>query len=198
MPGKAHRAKSLMSGTQGIAATEFALVAPVFLLLLMGIFDIAHMAYTKSVLHGAVQNAARTSSLETANTQEADRKVERAVLTLLPGGRVESTRTSYYDFSDIGRPEPWNDANGNGVCDNEENFTDQNRNGSWDQDVGENNNGGANDVVLYEVTATYRPIFPIPFSTLDDGERQLIASAVKKNQPFATQTEYGSDVGTCD
>lgn len=184
--------------TRGVAAVEFALVAPVFLLLLMGAFDMAQMVYGKSVLHGAVQHAARTSTLEGADTSEADAKVAEMIVPILPGARVDSTRTSYFDFADIGRPEAWNDANRNGTCDNGETFTDENRNGIWDVDVGEAGNGGANDVVLYEVVVTYNPVFPIPFSTLDEGERKLKATAVKKNQPFAHQEAYGSEAGVCE
>ena len=196
-PRPSGRPPGLKSCARGIATVEFALVAPVFFLLLMGIFDLAHMTYAKAVLHGAVQTAARTSSLETANTADADAQVEAAVHNVIPSARVESSRTSYFDFADIGRAEPMNDRNNNGTCEDGETYTDQNRNGQWDADVGQSDNGGANDVVIYTVTVTYTPLFPVPFTTLSDGEREISASAVKKNQPFATQQAYGSDVGTC-
>nr|WP_179408837.1 TadE family protein [Novosphingobium marinum] len=183
--------------THGAVAVEFALVAPVFLSMVMGILDIAQYAYGQAVLRGAVEKAARNSSLEGANTATADAKVRNAIRHVLPKADVRSSRSSYFDFSDIGRPEQWNDANGNGTCDNDENFTDENGSGFWDPDIGEDGNGGANDVVVYRVEVTYKPVFPVPYTTRDDGLRVVSASAVKKNQPFANQDDYGSDVGTC-
>ena len=44
---------------RGTAILEFALIAPVFILLLMGLFDYTWQMYAKQVLQGAVSNAAR-------------------------------------------------------------------------------------------------------------------------------------------
>ena len=51
---------------RGTAILEFALIAPVFILLLMGLFDYTWQMYAKQVLQGAVSNAAQASNLETA------------------------------------------------------------------------------------------------------------------------------------
>ena len=182
---------------EGNAIIEFAILAPVFLLLLLGTFDLGQMVYGRAVLHGAVQEAARTSSLETANTDEADQKVEDIILPILPNATVTSSRVSYLDIADIGRPEAWNDLDDSGTCNDGETFTDENRNGVWDADVGKSGNGGANDVVLYTVTVDYQPVFKVPFMEQED-QRTLSATAVKKNQPFADQNDYGSDAGACD
>ena len=48
------------------------------------------------------------------------------------------------------------------------------------------------------MTVTYSPIFKIPFSPDNWGERSISASTVKKNQPFADQGDVGSTAGTCD
>ena len=58
------RALSLLRNDRGIAATEFALIAPIFALLMMGSADIAHTLYMQTVLQGTIQKAARDSSLE--------------------------------------------------------------------------------------------------------------------------------------
>ena len=181
----------------GVTAIEFGILAPVFLMLMLGTFDVGQMIYGRAILNGAVENAARSSSLETANTTEADNKVLAAVSPILPGATMTSERISYYDFADIGRPESWDDANNNDTCDNGESYTDENGNGSWDSDIGESGNGGAGDVVLYTVHVTYAPTFPVPFLHNHDGHRTFTATAVKKNQPFANQTGYGSEAGTC-
>ena len=181
---------------KGSVIIEFAILAPVFLLLLLGTFDIGQMVYARSVLHGAVEEAARSSSLETADTTAADDKVKAAITPVLPHASFSSSRLSYYDFSDIGRAGQWNDSDGDGICDNGESYVDENGNGSWDADVGESGNGGAGDVVLYTVRVTYTPVFAVPFLA-NHGQRTLEAVAVKKNQPFATQQQYGSDAGVC-
>jgi hypothetical protein len=187
----------IAAARDGNTIVEFSIMAPVFLLLLLGTFDIGQMVYGRAVLHGAVQEAARNSSLETSNTEEADEKVESAIMPVLPGATMETSRVSYFDFNDVGRPEAWNDSDDSGTCDNGESFTDENRNGAWDADVGQSGNGGAGDVVLYTVTVTYTPVFNVPYLHNHDGTRTFSATAVKKNQPFAEQEEYGSDAGVC-
>lgn len=113
------------------------------------------------------------------------------------GAEITSKRVSYYDFVDVGRAERWNDGNGNGICDEDETYTDENSNGQWDEDIGVNGNGGANDTVVYTVTARYSPAFPIPFMPDAWRDATLTATAVKKNQPFANQAEYGTAAGSC-
>lgn len=190
--------RRLHSDASGVTIVEFAIVAPVFLLMLMGMLDIGQMIYGKSILNGAVQVAARTSSLETADIAAADAMVLDRVESVLPGVEITSTRTSYYDFADIGRPEQWNDADGNGICNDGEAFTDENDNGGWDEDIGASGNGGANDVVIYAVDASYDPVFKVPFMPEAWASRSLEATAIRKNQPYANQADYSATAGTCD
>jgi hypothetical protein len=187
----------LRRAREGATIVEFAMAAPIVITLIIGICDIGHMAYTTAVLRGAAQQAARSSSLETADTSASDAQITKAIQNVAPGATVKISRTSYYDFADIDQPEPWNDANNSGDCDNGEVYTDENGNGQWDADVGEAGNGSANDVVIYTVDVTYPPLFPVPFIDGSDGLRKLSASSVKKNQPFANQAELGSSAGTC-
>ena len=196
MPARS-RWRTLARASDGATAIEFTLIAPVFCMMLMGVFDIGQMAYGNAVLRGAAQVAARGSSLETADTTAADNKVRSMVQYSLPGATVTTTRVSYYDFADINRPEVWNDKNANGTCDNAEGYTDENRNGAWDPDIGTAGNGGAGDVIVYTVTAEYTPVFKIPFAPSSWDKRKLTSTTVRKNQPFANQAEYGSAAGTC-
>lgn len=188
----------LLRNQSGVTMIEFALTAPVFLLMLMGLLDIGQMVYGKSLLHGAVEAAARSSSLETGDTATADAMVADRIAQVLPGVVIESTRTSYYDFADIGRAEQWNDADGSGACNDGEAYTDENGNGTWDNDIGVSGNGGANDVVLYTIVATYTPLFKVPFIPQAWEQRSIEAAAIRKNQPFANQSSYSSTAGTCD
>lgn len=190
--------RRLLQDTEGATLVEFALVVPMFLVLLLGIMDVGQMVYGKSVLTGAVHRAARASALETRDIGEADASVLDTIRPILPGVKITSSRTSYYDFADVGRAEKWNDKNGNGQCDANETYTDENRNGQWDQDVGQkNSDGGANDVVVYRVEAEFEPLFKVPFLPAFWAKRKLAATAVTKNQPFGVQADLGSTAGSC-
>jgi Flp pilus assembly protein TadG len=187
-----------LAGAQdGAAAIEFAIVAPVFMLMLLGIFDIGQMAYGRAILSGAVEKAARSSAMETANTSAADLAVQNAIAPILPGATFVSTRKSYEDFDDIDRAEKFTDTNGDGTCNTGEPYVDENRSGNWDADVGKGGNGGANDVVVYTVTVTYRPVFRAVILGNTATTRTMTAIGVRKNQPFATQAAYGSSAGVC-
>lgn len=196
-PGLGLPHRGLVQNRDGVSTIEFALVAPVMLMLVIGIFDMGQMAYGISVLNGAVEKAARDSSLETTNTETADNLVKAQVKPIFPGATFSSSRTSYFDFVDIGRPEKWNDGNNDGDCNDGEAYVDENNNGQWDEDVGQQGNGGASDVVVYRFTVSYKPIFAVPFMPQNWQQRSLTATAVRKNQPFALQDEYGSNAGTC-
>lgn len=190
--------RALLDDREGATIVEFAIVLPMFMVLLIGILDIGQMVYGKSVLTGAVHRAARASATETRNIAQADAGVLATIRPVLPGVTIKTSRTSYYDFADIGRPEKWNDDNGNSRCDDDEVFTDENRNGQWDEDIGKQNDAGtANDVIIYRVTASFEPMFKVPLLPGSWSDRTLMATAVIKNQPFGNQTDYGSAAGNC-
>jgi len=189
--------RRLAADQSGLAVTEFGLIAPVFFMLMIGLFDISHMAYAKSVFAGAVERAAREAALETGDSDEADQMVEDMIKPVLPGVSLVTGRVSYYDFADIGRAEQFTDGNGNDICDNSEPYIDENGNSAWDADIGVDGNGGAGDVVMYTVRANYTPIFSVPFMPEAWSNRSLSATAVRKNQPFGDQVAYETTAGTC-
>ena len=58
------RPLKLLSGNErGTTIIEFALIAPVLMLVMMGFFDMGHEVYARSVLTGAIQKAARDSTI---------------------------------------------------------------------------------------------------------------------------------------
>lgn len=187
----------LAAAQDGVTVVEFAILAPVFLLLLLGIFDVGQMAYGKAILNGAVEKAARSATIETADTTVIDNTVRSAILPILPNATIATSRKSYYDFADVSRPEKFTDLNGNGTCNAGEPYIDENRSGHWESDVGKTGNGGAGDVVLYTVTVTYRPLFTSKFMYNSGATNTLTAVGVRKNQPYANQPGYGSSAGTC-
>jgi Flp pilus assembly protein TadG len=191
------RRPAVLTDLRGVAAIEFAIVAPVFLLLIIGSLDLGQLVYAVGVLDGAVEKAARDSAIETGDTAAADAKVRRAMRNVLPGAEVTSTRKSYFDFKDVERPERWNDANNDGTCSTGESYVDENQNGQWDADIGKSDNGGANDVVIYTVTVRYDSVFSVPLVPMDWTTREITSTAVRKNQPYALQAKLGSEARTC-
>jgi Flp pilus assembly protein TadG len=189
--------RDLAKDERGTTVMEFGLMVTVFMTLLLGLFDLGQLAYASAILRGATQDAARSSSLETANTTAADAAITDIIRTVAPDATVTSSRVSYFDFEDIERPEAWDDADNSGVCDDNETYTDENGNGQWDEDIGVSGNGGAGDVVIYTVNVSYAPLFPNPFLPGGSAAREISASAVKKNQPFADQANNGTEAGVC-
>lgn len=189
--------RQFSAANRGVAATEFGLMAPVFLLLLAGTYDLAHMMYARALFAGAVEKAARDSALENGNTTAADQKVKDTIRPVIPDVTLFTSRLSYYDFADIKRAEKFTDANRDGTCNNNEVYIDENSNSVFDIDIGRQGNGGASDVVQYTVTATYTPLFKVPFFPAAWNQRQLNATAIKKNQPYGLQQQYSTRTGTC-
>ncbi|MGE4411843.1 MAG: TadE/TadG family type IV pilus assembly protein, partial [Sphingobium sp.] len=63
IPASLHR---IRRDERAATLIEFAFVAPVLCILLLGAFDVGHTLYMTSVLQGVVQKAARDSGLETS------------------------------------------------------------------------------------------------------------------------------------
>lgn len=152
-----HTLAGLRKAEDGIAATEFGFVAPVFIMLLMGIFDLGYSMYIQSALQGAVQEGARRASLENTLWTDIEARVNAQVKQVIPSSDPTTVisfnldRTAYGEYSDVKVPEifediergatmngtydpaePYTDANGNGRYDDGETFTDTNANGRWE------------------------------------------------------------------
>jgi Flp pilus assembly protein TadG len=186
------RAVRLRGCQDGAAMVEFALIAPVFLMLILGGLDICHTMYVRSVLTGQLQKASRDLSLEDASAstrQDAiEASVETAVRNVMPTATVTLVPTAYRDYANVGNAEEFNDANHNGKCDNKEGFVDSNRNGTWDKDSATAGRGGAKDVVMLTATATYNHL---PLVAMFTGGRQveLTAKTLLRNQPNDQQAD---------
>ena len=173
-----------------VTIIEFGIVAPVMLLMLMGFFDLAHTEYARSVLQGAMQMAARNSTLESGQTtgSSIDTTVENQVTRIVGNGATyTSSRLSYSDFSNVGKAEPYTDTNGNGQRDPGECYQDINGNGQWDADMGATGQGGADDAVLYTMTVSYKRFFPMARLLGWPTNQTITASTVLRNQPYGTQ-----------
>jgi Flp pilus assembly protein TadG len=61
----------MRANSPGVAALEFALIAPVLFMFIFGIIELAGMAYVKNALDYAVAQAARCASIDTTNCGSA-------------------------------------------------------------------------------------------------------------------------------
>ena len=189
----------LLDDRRGATIIEFAVVMPVMLMLLLGTMDFGLNVYLRAVLEGAMQQAARNSSLQSAQAGQSaiDTFVSDRVKAILPGANVSFTRENYATYSSVGRPEDFTDTNGNGVRDPGECFQDINNNATWDADAGRTGLGGANDVVEYTATVTYPSLIPGASSVFHISPTTTIKSTtLLRNQPFATQPSW-STVKVC-
>lgn len=180
------RLLNLCHDERGVSAVEFGLLTPVLMLALMGVFDTAYDMYTSSLLEGAIQEAARDSTLEKAslNVATIDARVTQVVQDIAPEATLTFDRKSYHSFSAAGKPEDYTDTNKNAKCDAGEPYEDINDNGRWDTDQGQSGTGGARDVVLYTVNVTY----PRPFALASfmgwPSTYTMSAETVLANQPW--------------
>lgn len=195
-----HTRPALRSDQRGASITEFGLIAPVFFTLLLGTLDLGHTLYMQSILQGAVQKTARDASLEsgtTAATQTLiDARVTAKVKTLAKNATVTYTRRYFRDFTKAAQSiaEPTTDTNGNGTCDAGEPFQDNNNNGHWDKDGGDDGQGGAKDAVIYTANISYPRLFPMAGLIGMSSTSKVVASTILANQPYGEQGKYGDPV----
>ncbi len=182
--------RRLRRNDQGNAIVEFALTAPLFLLILMGIFDFTWQIYAKNTLQGVVNNSARAATLEgnALNQTVLDNRVRDQVQNVFPQGTVTFNRKAYDSYSEVGDPEAFTDQNGNGQYDSGECFEDVNGNGNWDSDRGQTGNGGAEDVVVYTATVRVARVLPVWKMLGQSQQVSLAATTVLRNQPYNAAT----------
>jgi Flp pilus assembly protein TadG len=182
------RRPALARDERGATLVEFAIVAPVMLLLLFGLFELSYRIYLQSVLTGAMQRAGRAAALETGGStaEVVNNKVMEQIRPVATNATFTSTRKAYYDYKSIA-PEPFTDTNNNGARDAGECYSDVNANGSWDQDPGRDGLGGANDSIVYTMKVTYPRIFPLTGWIGGNADQVITASTILKNQPYSAQ-----------
>jgi len=196
---------SSLSGNQdGATIVEFGLISTLFVATLLGFMDLGHSLYVQSVLQGSVQKGARDSTLETgkAEVQQSllDAEIRERVQRLAANSTVSFSRRFFRDFTKAAQAtaETYQDINGNGRCDNNEPFQDNNGNSVWDRDGGDNGQGGAKDNVVYVVKMTYPRLFPMAKLVGMSETVTVEATTVLGNQPFGEQGSYGTPtVGHC-
>lgn len=182
--------RRLWRAREGASALEFAILAPVFILLMLGITEFAIIMLVSNIMENATSISSRlgrTGYNEAALSREATirAQVERKAGVFLDPARLTIDAKSYSQFNQIGDAEPWNDSNHNGIAEAGE-YTDINGNGVYDTDMGMAGYGGAEDVVVYTVRYPWPVMTPIMRELVGDanGEFIITAHAVVKNEPY--------------
>src|SRR5690606_8177636 len=140
--------------TAGTAILEFAVVAPILFLLLVGFIELGLILFTQSALEGATNFGSRIGKTGFSSGTMSREDYIRQRIDELSGGFLDISRLtieilSYDTFNNIGQPEPCfippNPPCGGtpGV-----NFVDINGNGTFDMDQGRASAGGGGSVVL--------------------------------------------------
>ena len=196
-------AARLLSDRRGVTVVEFAIIAPVMCLMMMGLGDMLYQMYAKELLDGAIQKAARDSAIQGGGQRTAaiDGEVMDMMSTIMTrptpscattpaASTFCATRRSYGVFSAAG-PEPFNDDNNNGQRDAGECYQDLNNSNTWDAvgSPGSAGQGAANDVTLYTIRVTYTRIFPVPQLLGWSANNTISAQALLKNQPYSSRPE---------
>lgn len=180
----------ILKAQEGVAAVEFALIAPVALLLIMGIIETSLVMFAQNVLESATFAAARTGKTGFVETDATREATIRSVLedrggVVFDTSLIDITSLTYARFDQIGDPEPYIDANNNQMRDDGENFTDVNGNGLYDTDMGADGVGNAGEIVVYTVSYPWNIFTPMVQDFLaEDGVITLSSRMVIQNEPF--------------
>lgn len=150
---------------RGVAAIEFALVAPAFFFLLIGITELSLVMLTEHLLENATYNASRTA--KTGFIKEGKTQVETVMdvlITRLSGlsplldpAKISVTWTSYGNLSNIGQP-----------------------------DQGTANLGTASEVVVYTIAYPWKLFTPMIGDIIGDENDTITLSSriVVRNEPY--------------
>ncbi len=191
--------RSIRKDERGVTAVEFAIVLPIFLSMVAGMFETGYFLYNRSQLEGAVAKAARDGSLESnvnGGASSIDQQVRELMGLAAKDATLTFTRQSFSKFGKVSQLEKFTDMNGNGNCDNNEPYEDINNSGTRDSG-GKAGAGGAKDVVVYEVTMQYDRLFPIDKLFDMDPMATIKARTLVANQPYDAQGSAQVTVRNC-
>ncbi len=192
------RLARLANDQRGAAIVEFALIAPVLMLFVVGIFEVAMILFVSNLLEGSVREAARygiTGYVYEGYDRIAviRRIVEHNSAGMIDMEKVRIDTLTYQSFSAIGQPEPFSDTNANGTWDAGEAFNDVNGNGQWDPDMGVNGAGSPGDIVVYRITYDWPMLTRYVDKWLGSGSLiTLSASYAVRNEPWDIGIAGGS------
>jgi Flp pilus assembly protein TadG len=193
-PDQQYRATTrgtLLRDQSGITALEFAMITPVFLLMIIGILEFSSIMFTTAVMESATNITSRlgkTGYVAEGGTREQQiiDSVANRTAGLLDPQKITIESKAYSNFNKIGQPEPCLSPNVSpcpgtpGI-----NFIDINGNGAWDADMGKAGLGNAGDVVVYTVTYPWPVMTPL-IGNIIGNTFNITVRTVVRNEPYGT------------
>jgi hypothetical protein len=190
MRAGARRIFAITRDDAGSPAVEFALAAPVLLLIMVAIIEFGTIMFVTVLMEGGLREATRygiTGRMPDGGDRSAQilAIVADRTLGLVDISKARIAITAYPTFDDLGKGEDFVDGNHNGKYDSGETLKDCNGNNQRDDDRGKSGAGGAGDVVVYQfdydwplLTSMMKPLIG------KDGKFHLHANAVVRNEPW--------------
>lgn len=175
----------------GVTAIEFAMVAPVLMLLVFGIIEFALIMVVYNTMEGATAISSRMGKTGFISAGLTRQQTILNSITSRAGSLVDPTKLTvtskfYKQYNQINDPEPFIDTNGNGMYNVGESYTDVNGNAQWDADMAASGYGSAGDVVVYSVSYPWALTTPIISNIIggSNGIFTITTHAVVKNEPY--------------
>jgi Flp pilus assembly pilin Flp len=186
--------RRLRRNERGAAVVEFAFMLTPMLLMLLGGMEVGYLAYSKTVLEGAIKEASRMASTGQHSEAEIVAEVrDRLARIGAEAEDVDIVTRAYGSFEDVHKPEPLTSdvepvggTPGAGDC-----YIDLNGDEEWSEDASDSGLGASEDIVYFEVTATYPVLFRFMGKAVgaEDGRVTLVANTTIKNEPFGDERE---------
>lgn len=181
----------LASDQRGASVPEFALILIPLCLILFGGLEMGFQIYVRAVTLGALERATRLTTLQTVDSNAAETEIEDQIKRLIPSAKVETTKGSFYQYSNINAMERLTrDANNNGTLDSGDCWEDVDDNGTRNiVTTGKANSiGGADDIVRYNTVVTYNRILPL-YRFIGIGNTATVtATTMVRRQPYELQS----------
>lgn len=181
--------KRLAQNRDGVTVVEFAVVATPLIVLLMGGLDLGYQAYATSVVQGTANAAARKATMEGATASDVETYIRDRLSGIASGSDLQISAANFLTYNKIGKPEKLTtDVNANGLYDKSgpDCFIDDNRNNSYDiASQGTSGIGTAEDVVRYQISATYKRLSPVPQLAGMGNSVTITRTTFMRNEPYA-------------
>jgi Flp pilus assembly pilin Flp len=189
-------ARRLASDQSGATIIEFAIILAPLMIVILGFMELGYQSYVRSVLQGTLNDVARTATVENPNLGDSElpletriqNRVEERMRPLVASGTYDFDISNYQDFAGVAQPEALvTDVNKHGKYDAGDCWEDSNPNGTFDLDGARSGVGGADDVVVYEVTLSVPHLLPIGGFLGVSDDFDASAKTMSRRQPFAQQ-----------
>jgi hypothetical protein len=175
--------KRIRRETKGAAAIEFAIIAPVFFMMMWSIFETGLVFFASQTLNHGLQVTARQIRTGQASSNQLSQSEYRQMvcdevhfILSCDADKLYLDVRSFSSFGGVGFPAPL-DADGNFDNVNMSNF-----------DIGESGSiSGGSSIVLvrgFYVWPLFTPVFSQYFANMSGNNRLLSASVAFKNEPF--------------